>query len=189
METSLLEAKILEFLSIDLKENDDNYGSEYFMDDFLLNWNKITSDLFQGIGEFDFGYFVSNNNSFFVCFTDYQETLQNVDDCLKLKYKIEPILVRSLKIHEKKSEFSKQIRKFCGWTYQVEDIINQFEASKSHSSIQVLEDILFLTSLIENTLGNIYWSSSHKNPPNLLTDLLATQEVKNIVGRDEVKSF
>lgn len=110
----------------------------------------------------------------------------NQDECLKLKYKFEPILKESLKVHLNKTRFTGQIRESCGWTHRAEDVVRQFEASSDQTNVQVLEDVLFLTSLLENSLGNLYWTLTTKTPPHLLKDLLDIQEIKDFFGVDEV---
>ncbi|XP_037931500.1 endoplasmic reticulum membrane-associated RNA degradation protein-like [Teleopsis dalmanni] len=50
-----------------------------------------------------------------------------------------------------------------------------------------LEQLLLLTAVLENALGNVYYTVSEKrNPPHLLRDLLATAEIANIFGTDLV---
>lgn len=52
--------------------------------------------------------------------------------------------------------------------------------------VSTLENTLLLTSMMENALGNIFYSLTGKVPPHLMRDLLVTKELENIFGKTSV---
>lgn len=91
-----------------------------------------------------------------------------------------------MKIHLNKSRFAEILEKFSTWTQRTEDVVQQFGGFSDQKSVQVLEDILFLTSLLEHSVGNVFCTLTSRTPPHLLKDLLEIQEVKEFFGKDKV---
>uniref|UniRef100_A0A1I8NJG1 Uncharacterized protein n=1 Tax=Musca domestica TaxID=7370 RepID=A0A1I8NJG1_MUSDO len=57
--------------------------------------------------------------------------------------------------------------------------------SKGLKKSKTVENILILTSLMENTLANIYFTETNgKFPPHLLRDLISTPEIRKVLGAE-----
>nr|CAD7404173.1 unnamed protein product [Timema cristinae] len=69
----------------------------------------------------------------------------------------------------------------CKWTNKEQEIKEQYSVLLGGSPTAVLEAMLFLTALIEHSLGKIFLLHG-ETVPSLLRDLLGTQELKNILG-------
>lgn len=59
--------------------------------------------------------------------------------------------------------------------------------SKGLKKSKTVENILILTSLMENALANIYFTETNgKFPPHLLRDLISTPEIRKVLGAEMV---
>ncbi|GAB0097273.1 Endoplasmic reticulum membrane-associated RNA degradation protein [Sergentomyia squamirostris] len=67
------------------------------------------------------------------------------------------------------------------WTHR-KDCIEKVLKGGFHESASV-EITLILSSIIEYSLGNVFFTVSQKTPPHLLRDVLATKELEEIFGR------
>ncbi|XP_047099083.1 endoplasmic reticulum membrane-associated RNA degradation protein-like isoform X3 [Schistocerca piceifrons] len=70
---------------------------------------------------------------------------------------------------------------FCRWTGKEKDLKELYEDFQSYNDTSTVEAILFVTSVLERSLGNVYLLRG-KTVPFLLRDLLATSELKSILG-------
>ncbi|XP_049831384.1 endoplasmic reticulum membrane-associated RNA degradation protein-like isoform X3 [Schistocerca gregaria] len=70
---------------------------------------------------------------------------------------------------------------FCRWTGKEKDLKELYEDFRSYNDTSTVEAILFVTSVLERSLGNVYLLRG-KTVPFLLRDLLATSELKSILG-------
>jgi hypothetical protein len=113
------------------------------------------------------------------------EILKSPDQCVKCLRNIAGFLQGSKKILTHKENFIISIQKFCDWTLEASKIVKLFSVS---SSTRTIETILHLTTILEYSLGNIYWTVTKKSPPHLIRDLLETSEIKSVFGNTEVTS-
>nr|CAD7461987.1 unnamed protein product [Timema tahoe] len=74
-----------------------------------------------------------------------------------------------------------QFWNLCKWTNKDQEIKEQYRVLLGGRPTAVLETMLFLTALIEHSLGKIFLLRG-ETVPSLLRDLLCTEELKNILG-------
>lgn len=98
---------------------------------------------------------------------------------MKCLSKIAGYVKDSKRIFDHQDDFLSTIHKYCCWTESEVKIASLFQIK---SSTKTIEAILHLTSILEYSLGNIFWTKSKKSPPHLLTDLLETTEIKSVFG-------
>lgn len=70
---------------------------------------------------------------------------------------------------------------FCRWTGKEKDLKEMYEDFQSCDNTSTVEAILFVTSVLERSLGNVYLLRG-KTVPFLMRDLLATPELRSILG-------
>lgn len=105
----------------------------------------------------------------------YTEYLPNVELLKPVLLESESVLARV----SNKTEWLEKLQ-WLGQESRLPLILQ--EHCQPSSAVSSVENILFLTSALENALGNVYYSISKKSPPHLLRDLLDTKELKDTLG-------
>ncbi|XP_055912037.1 endoplasmic reticulum membrane-associated RNA degradation protein-like isoform X2 [Eupeodes corollae] len=71
---------------------------------------------------------------------------------------------------------------WLGQHSQVSLILDEYLNPYLSSETATVENLLFLTSALENALANVYQTIAKKSPPHLLKDLLDTTELRDVLG-------
>lgn len=97
--------------------------------------------------------------------------LESYDECLKLKRIIDPILLQSEKIFDRREYFKQKLSELSQWTESSIDLMKAFDELCDDETNSVVT-VLIQTTVIEHGLGNVFKSMTTRLSPHLLKDLL-----------------
>ena len=80
------------------------------------------------------------------------------------------MILESKVIIENSETFKEILEDFSRWTNSTPELVEVFN-SLNYTELSGIS-LLKITSIIEFSLGNVYQSFTHRNPPHLLKDLL-----------------
>ncbi|XP_063698096.1 endoplasmic reticulum membrane-associated RNA degradation protein-like [Culicoides brevitarsis] len=125
----------------------------------LLDWSVINAWMrFDGLNE-----------------QEIDEILNNYEKCRERLPGFYEILNEIHQLERINEDF---ILKYGSWTFRIDDI-SALLKEKSNNFV-ILEQILTLTSILEFSLGNIFYTKNHANPPHLFKDLLKSDTIRDI---------
>ncbi|XP_055383259.1 endoplasmic reticulum membrane-associated RNA degradation protein-like, partial [Condylostylus longicornis] len=157
---SLISQEVHELLSDkSLKENESALHLEEFFKENLFNWKNIEK------------YLIANHININIDNFSYDYCLQ----CSKL---LHPIWKQCQTNYNRTS----LLQRFNECVIWKSDGCNILDIIDLESDTRVFEGLLLLTSILENAMGNVYFTLTQKIPPHLLKDLLKTSEINEYFG-------